>query len=163
MFDANMRHLPKGHRFLADVWGLKEDTILFKSGVRRHSYILCTMMDESEENPRVTVHLESGDIVVDSHSEGIFAYHILYMGTVNDDGSLSDFNQANDLSRAERFMRERFKISDDDSEPVKRIKAMLKAFECGKLKDITGARSSHDFSDIPDDVTVYCGDNRYLK
>ena len=107
MFDANMRYLPKGHHFIADVWGLKEDTILAKAGIKKHSYILCTMMDESEENPRITVHLESGNIVVDSHSEGIFAYHILYMGTVNKDGSLSDFNYENNLSRAERFMKGR--------------------------------------------------------
>ena len=110
MFDANMRNLPKGHHFIADVWGLKRDTVLAKAGIRKHSYILCTMMDDSEENPRITVHLEVGDIVVDSHSEGVFAYHILYMGTVNKDGSLSDFNQANDLSRAERFMSERASI-----------------------------------------------------
>lgn len=107
MFDANMRYLPKGHQFLADVWGVKEGTILHQHGVRKHSYILCTMMDDSEDNPRVTVHLDSQDVVVDSHSEGLFAYHILYMGTVNKDGSLEDFVYDNDLARAKRFMAER--------------------------------------------------------
>lgn len=107
MFDANMRYLPKGHKFIADVWGVKEGTVLHQSGVRKHSYILCTMMEDSEENPRVTVHLDEMDVIVDSHGEGLFAYHILYMGTVNDDGSLSDFAYGNDLSRAERFMQSR--------------------------------------------------------
>lgn len=107
MFDANMRHLPKGHHFLADVWGVQEGTILYRQGVRKHSYILCTMLDESSDNPRVKVHLNDREVVVDSHSESMFAYHILYMGTVNDDGSLEDFVYDNDLARAERFMKER--------------------------------------------------------
>ena len=106
MFDANMRCLPKGHRFLADVWGVKENTILHNNGVKKHSYILCTMLDDCEDNPRVTVHLKGKDVIVDSHSEGLFAYHILYMGTVNSDNSLQDFQYENDIVRAEKFMKE---------------------------------------------------------
>lgn len=106
MFDANMRYLPKCHKFLADVWDVKPDTILAKHGVVKHSYILCTMMDDCNDNPRVTVHLKSGDVVVDGRSEGRSAYHILYMGTVKPDGSLVDFMYDNDLTRAERFMKD---------------------------------------------------------
>lgn len=106
MFDANMRCLPKGHKFLADVWGVKEGTILQQHGVEKHTYIMCTMLDECSDNPKVTVHLPRGDVIVDSHSEGMFAYHILYMGTVNEDNTLSDFVYENDLTRAEKFMKE---------------------------------------------------------
>lgn len=104
MFDANMRHLPKGHKFIAAVWGVKPDTVLAQHGVRKDDLCLCTMMGGGSDNPRVTFHLDGHDVVVSSHDEGMFAYHILYMGTVEPDGSLCDFLHSKDLERANQFM-----------------------------------------------------------
>lgn len=97
MFDTNMRHLPKDHKFICECWGLKPDTILAKAGVKKGDYLLATMLDEGENNPRVTFHLKDGDVTADSSSEGLFAYHILYMGTVAEGNKLQGFVYEKDL------------------------------------------------------------------
>lgn len=103
MFDANMRHLPKGHKFFALVWGTKQNTILAKHGVNRDDMCLCTMLDDDVDNPQVTFHLPSGDVDVYSSSEGMFAYHILYVGTLKGD-ELVDFAKEEDYNQAKLLM-----------------------------------------------------------
>ena len=48
-------------------------------------------------------------------------------------------------------------LREDDSEPVRRLKVMLKAAKAGKLTSLNGANKERDYSDIPDEVTVYAG------
>tara|TARA_R100000541_G_C1897352_1_gene83949 strand:+ start:16039 stop:16386 length:348 start_codon:yes stop_codon:yes gene_type:complete len=51
MFDANLRHLPNGHKFFAEVWGCKKECSLYKLGVRKEDeLVLCEMLDNDEEN-----------------------------------------------------------------------------------------------------------------
>lgn len=50
----------------------------------------------------------------------------------------------------------------EDSKTIERLKAMEKAFNAGKLK-LPNHGKTIDYSDLPDDVTVYCGDSKYLK
>lgn len=117
MFDANMRHLPKGHKFIADVWGLKETSPLAKAGIEANSLILCTMLDDCDDNPSVMVHLPSGeDIIVKSYNNSIkgelFMHHVLYYGTVEEDGKLVDFRYEKDYVRAQDFMRMRDEMTE---------------------------------------------------
>lgn len=46
-------------------------------------------------------------------------------------------------------------LREDDSEPVRRLKIMLKAANEGKLTSLNGANKERDYSDIPDEITVY--------
>ena len=49
MFDANLRHLPNGHKFFAEVWGCKKGCSLYKLGVRKEDeLVLCEMLDNDE-------------------------------------------------------------------------------------------------------------------
>ena len=106
MFDANMRHLPKGHKAVGAVWGCKEGTVLYNHGVRKGDYIKFTMLDEGGDNPEIIVHLDGGDVLVNSHTEGLFAYHILYWCTVNDDNSYSDFGYEKDRIAVLKYFEE---------------------------------------------------------
>lgn len=49
-----------------------------------------------------------------------------------------------------------------DSKVIERLKAMEKAFHAGKFK-LPNHGKKVDYSDLPDDVTVYCGDKKHLK
>lgn len=106
MFDVNMRHLPKGHKAVGAVWGCKEGTVLYNHGVRKGDYIKFTMLDEDSDNPEIVVHLTSGDICVDSDSEGLFAYHILYWCTIDDDGTYNDFSYETDKVEMLKYFEE---------------------------------------------------------
>lgn len=62
MFDANMRHLPAGFKAVAAVWGCKEGSILYKRGVRKDQYVKFTMIESTDDNPKVLFHLPTGDV-----------------------------------------------------------------------------------------------------
>lgn len=50
----------------------------------------------------------------------------------------------------------------EDRETLKRLKAIQKAIEAGKFK-LQNQRKRFDYSEIPDDITVYCGDDKHVK
>lgn len=107
MFDANMRHLPKGMKFFADVWGVKADTILHKAGVRKGDVILCEMLDKDTENPRVKVTLPHTYRQVDSDSEGLFAYWMVYLCHLDENtGEVIDFMYNKDKERSEKLLEQ---------------------------------------------------------
>lgn len=107
MFDANMRHLPKGHKAVGAVWGCEEGTVLYNYGVREGDYIKFTMLDEEDDNPEIIVHLNRGDLRVSSHVEGLFAYTILYWCTIDDDNSYSDFCYKEDKIAMLKYFEEK--------------------------------------------------------
>lgn len=49
-----------------------------------------------------------------------------------------------------------------ESEVIQRLRAMEAAFHAGRLK-LPNHGKKVDYSDLPNDVTVYCGDDKYLK
>lgn len=105
MFDANMRHLPKGLDFICEVWGIKEGTTLYKEGVRKGMLICCEMLDEDDENPKVSFDLNGKEIVVDSHSEGLFSYHfIYYCGVDREKREFFDWAYDRDKEKIENFL-----------------------------------------------------------
>ena len=56
MFDANMRHLPKGKIFVAEIWGLTKGSLLGKAGYKEDDLILLEKLsDESDETSAVTL------------------------------------------------------------------------------------------------------------
>ena len=50
MFDANMRHLPNGLIFFAEVFTVKKNSSLGKFGYNKNELVLCEMLDNDEEN-----------------------------------------------------------------------------------------------------------------
>lgn len=50
----------------------------------------------------------------------------------------------------------------EESEVIKRLRAIEAAFYAGKFK-LPNHGKKVDYSDLPDDVTVYAGDDKYLK
>ncbi|CAH9015045.1 conserved hypothetical protein [Vibrio phage 511E55-1] len=55
-------------------------------------------------------------------------------------------------------------MSSGDSDVIKRLKAMEAAFYAGKLKLPCCNKSKKvNYDDLPDNVTVYAGDNKHLK
>ncbi len=67
MLDANARHLPKGLEFFLEVHSVDKESKIHQLGIRQGDVILCTMMDESPDNPEITIHLESGDATYKSN------------------------------------------------------------------------------------------------
>lgn len=51
MFDANMRHLPKGEEFFAEVWACHES--LQSRGLKSNDVILCEMLEDDVANPLI--------------------------------------------------------------------------------------------------------------
>lgn len=63
MFDANLRYLPKGYEFFAEVGCLKDKSPLAKAGIKHGDVILCTMLSIGHDNPRIKVHLPHGQSI----------------------------------------------------------------------------------------------------
>ena len=71
MFDANMRHLPKGAEFFAEVYAC--DEVLAGHGLRNNDVILCEMLEDDVENPLIKfllngewTHLKANDCFEDN-------------------------------------------------------------------------------------------------
>lgn len=98
MFDANMKHLPKGRLFFAEVHAVREKSSLYQAGVRSGDIVLCTMLSIGNYNPRIKVHLLGGGSVItrhwDSHDEDkLLDTMLVYSGYVKDDKSIAGFIQ----------------------------------------------------------------------
>lgn len=98
MFDANMRHLPKGRLFFAEVHGLKENSSLLDYGVKVGDILLCTMLSIGHNNPRIKVHFSSGASTIirswDTHCEDeLFDTYLIYSGYLKEDKTLGGFIQ----------------------------------------------------------------------
>ena len=109
MFDANMRHLSKGHHFIAKVGGLKQKSPLYKVGVKTGDLLLCTMLEDDHDNPRVMLHFpDQEDLVLISHGdtlESMYQHPVFYFGTVKENGELVDFLSEDDLEYAKNLMK----------------------------------------------------------
>lgn len=51
MFDANMRHLPNGHKFFAETGNIDKNSQMYKNGFReKDTLVYCVMLDNDEDN-----------------------------------------------------------------------------------------------------------------
>ena len=86
MFDANMRHLPKGYKFFAKCWGNGGNEKLINEGIGKDSIFLCTMLSKGSENPAVMIgntQLTNKEIFYDST--------IFYCGSLDGTGFYPNF------------------------------------------------------------------------
>ena len=89
MFDANMRHLPKGYKFFAKVHSCMKDCELFDRGVRRGDIILSEMLDHETDKPNVLFHLKTGDFTCKPDFRKM-KYWIVYEGCVDGSGFIDE-------------------------------------------------------------------------
>jgi len=114
MFDANMRHLPVGHKGFARVESVKKGGLWESLGIIRGSIVHMTTnksgnWDNSEENKRAnaTIHLESGDVTVLAYGEDRYYSRMVYEGslTPSKGNLLSGFICKNSLEEAIEIMK----------------------------------------------------------
>lgn len=87
MFDANMRYIPKGKTFFAEVRGsLPEEHPLADRGTR---VFLCTMITRGHENPLVKFTDTKGTIWLNDRSSGRYAW-VVYAGLPNGEGFIHE-------------------------------------------------------------------------
>lgn len=83
MFDANMRHLPKGHEFFAEMCGVRDGHPVRFCGVKSR-LVLCKMLSENNENPTVRFYGDESNVDVTDSDSGIGSW-FTYAG--NKDGT----------------------------------------------------------------------------
>ncbi len=88
MFDANMRHLPKGKKFYAEMCGVREQHPV-RSLELDSRLILCEMLSDDNENPTVRFYGRSSSVDVTDNESGIGSWFI-YGGNVDGTGFISD-------------------------------------------------------------------------
>lgn len=114
MFDANMRHLPVGHKGFARVCGTKTGGLWEKLGIIEGSLVYFTTnktgdWDNFEEDCKanVTVHLDTGDVVVYAYAEDKYYSRMTYEGSLYPEKSnlLSGFISTKSLKEAVGIMQ----------------------------------------------------------
>lgn len=119
MFDANMRHLPVGHKGFARVGSVKKGGLWESLGIVQGSLVHFTTnksgdWDNFEEDIKanVTVHLELGDVVIMSWSQDKYYSRMVYEGSLypEEGNRLSGFISKRSLGDAIQIME---RIGDD--------------------------------------------------
>ena len=91
MFDANMRHLPKGRKFFCKIHYI-DDGDLYLKGVRGGDIIECEMRRFSPENPLVTFKISGCNLKIREEDTG--DSWIVYEGNVDGTGFICDKSRA---------------------------------------------------------------------
>lgn len=92
MFDANMRHLPKGYKFFAEMCGTRKDHPIRQLDLTSR-LVLCEMLSEEHGNP--TVRFFCGDVYVDiSNNESGIGSWFVYSGNKDGSGFINDKSKA---------------------------------------------------------------------
>jgi hypothetical protein len=87
MFDANMSHLPKGHRFFAEVYTVSDK--LKAKGINKGDLILCHMLNSGYENPCVDMLVNGKLLTVSSHQDFCENWFV-YTGNADGTGFIKD-------------------------------------------------------------------------
>ncbi len=90
MFDANMSHLSKGRKFFAEVYNVKKGTDLHEAVKESGKVLYCTMMEDTADNPAITIHLVDRDITMRGDDD-FYGSWLVYAGCVDKEGKLHDF------------------------------------------------------------------------
>ena len=92
MFDANMRHLPKGKRFFAKICGLKEGHPVRYIGINSN-LVLCEMLSDEHENPTVRFYGSKCNVDVSDSESGIGSW-LAYEGNEDLTGFICNESKA---------------------------------------------------------------------
>lgn len=87
MFDANMRYLPRGRRFFAEVYTVSEK--LKSEGINTGDLILCHMLNSGHEEPCVDVLVNDKLLTISSHKNFTDNWFV-YAGNQDGPGFIND-------------------------------------------------------------------------
>ena len=114
MFDANLRDLPQGYKFFAELKMCKEGSKIYNNGFRKGDVLLCEMMDEPtgtdelRDNPTIKIYKNKGKKFFFCKSwedgEKLFSHLLVYSGS----GDLTDFlpQEGHILEKAKLLLEE---------------------------------------------------------
>ena len=87
MFDSNMRHLPKGMIFFAEIHSIVSGSKLYDLGYTVGDVILCKMISKGHDNPAILV-----DGVQITSNESWFIT-VVYSGNSDGSGFIDDMSK----------------------------------------------------------------------
>lgn len=88
MFDANMRHLPKGKKFFAEMCGVREGHPIRYCGVKSR-LVMCEMLSDEHENPTVRFYGDERNVDISDSESGIGSWFV-YAGNIDGTGFIND-------------------------------------------------------------------------
>ena len=92
MFDANMKYLPKGWKFFAEVSGAKG--ALANLGLKCGDIVQCHMLNESENNPCVDLLINGKITTIQNYKKGHGWYdRLVYSGNLDGSGFIEEEQQ----------------------------------------------------------------------
>lgn len=97
MFDANMRHLPKGHRFFAEMCGVREDHPIRQLDLKSR-LVLCEMLSDDNENPTVRFYCDNSFIDMTDNECGIASWFV-YTGNEDGSGFINDIKMKKSMEQ----------------------------------------------------------------
>jgi hypothetical protein len=89
MFDANLRHLPKGTVFFALAHLCIKGSYLHKKRVRTGYVILCEMLTDDNENPSIEITIGKKKYQLHSKDDDIEGW-LVYEGLLDGEGFMED-------------------------------------------------------------------------
>jgi hypothetical protein len=104
MFDANMRHLPKGHLFFAKVHYCSDCT-LYEVGMRSGDIIRCEMLSEGDDNPEVKFYFGNGTFTTHSDIEYEESW-LVYEGNLDGTGFIDKSSKKKVQSIIDYYLKE---------------------------------------------------------
>ena len=125
MFDANLRALPKGHKFFAELWACKKNSSMYNKGLRKGDVILCEMLSEDEydgasldvrDNPTIKVFLskeEWFEVKSWEEDEDLLSTWLVYSGDADLTGFLPQEKHV--LEKAKKVLED-FGLEGSDNE-----------------------------------------------
>lgn len=96
MFDANMRHLPKGTKFFAKCHYYQDNEL----GLKKGDVYLCEMLTQCNENPFIIVRLDSGIWHSLTNETDFYDKLFTYEGNID----LTDFISDESKQKAENLL-----------------------------------------------------------
>ena len=87
MFDANMRHLPKGHKFFAKMWGVSDK--IKSMGVNVDDLVICHMLNDGNDNPCVDMMINKGLFTISSDKD-FYDNWFVYEGNLDGTGFICE-------------------------------------------------------------------------
>ena len=115
MYDANLRALPKGHKFFAELWTCKKNSSMYNKGLRKGDVVLCEMLSEDaydgdsldvRDNPIIKVFLSKEEwFEVSSWEDGedLLSTWLVYSGDYDLTGFLPQEKHV--LEKAKEVLR----------------------------------------------------------
>ena len=100
-FDANMRNLPKGKLFFAEVYSCIKGSDLYEYDIRKGDLLYCEMMSHCSEDPVVCIKTDYSGNIMTWDSKDTDLVWLVYTGNVDGTGFICDSTRDNAMQLME--------------------------------------------------------------